>query len=187
MTRSCTHREVILAGSGGQGLVLCAILLAEAAMLDGLNVVQTQSYGIASRGGLSTAEVIIDRDEIVFQQVRSPDVVLALTEESARKFEGWAAKGVPLLYDSTLAAQRSGAHCRGAGFTQLANELGQPASVNILALGALVALVPVVSAASLQQAVRRHFKGAAAQANLEALAAGAALVAQPQALAGAAT
>lgn len=176
MTCSASHREVILAGSGGQGLVLSAILLAEAAMLDGMNVVQTQSYGIASRGGLSLAEVIIDREEIIFQQVRTPDAVLALTEESARKFDGWAAKGVPLLYDSTLAAGRSGEHCHGAAFTRVANELGQPASVNILALGALVALVPVVSAASLREAVRRHFGGAAGEANLQALAAGAALV-----------
>lgn len=185
MSRARSHREVILAGSGGQGLVLSAILLAEAAMLDGMNVVQTQSYGIASRGGLSTAEVIIDREEIIFQQVRSPDVVLALTQEAARKFEAWAAKGVPLLYDSTLVAERSGAQCHGAAFTRLANELGQPASVNILALGALVALAPVVSAGSLQEAVRRHFGAASSQANLQALAAGAALIAQPSALSGA--
>ena len=116
--------------------------------------------------------------------MRAPDVVLALTEESARKFEAWAAKGVPLLYDSTLAAERGGPQCHGAAFTRLANELGQPASVNILALGALVALMPVVSAGSLQEAVRRHFGGAAAQANLQALAAGAALMAQPRPLAG---
>jgi len=49
MTQSASHREVILAGSGGQGLILSAILLAEAAMLEGRNVVQTQSFGIATR------------------------------------------------------------------------------------------------------------------------------------------
>ena len=185
MTRSASHREVILAGSGGQGLVLSAILLAEAAMLDGMNVVQTQSYGIASRGGLSLAEVIMDREEIIFQQVRAPDAVLALTEETARKFEAWAAKGVPLLYDSTLAAQRSGEYCHGAAFTRLAIDLGHPGSVNILALGALVALTQVVSAASLQEAVRRHFDGAAGEDNLKVLAAGAALMAKRPALAGA--
>ena len=62
-----THHEFILAGTGGQGLILAGILLAEAAMLDGRNVVQTQSYGIASRGGLSLAEVIIDDDEFIFK------------------------------------------------------------------------------------------------------------------------
>lgn len=107
------HSEIILAGSGGQGLILSGILLAEAAMLEGKNVVQTQSYGIASRGGLSLAEVIVDDDEIIFQQVRVPDCVLALTEEAARKYDAWPARGVPMLYDSTLAAARSGEHCIG--------------------------------------------------------------------------
>lgn len=178
MNRSTSHREVILAGSGGQGLVLSAILLAEAAILDGRNVVQTQSYGIASRGGLSLAEVIIDRDEIIFQQVRSPDCVLALTEETARKYDAWAANGVPMVYDSTLAAARNGEHCHGYPFTRVAADMGHPGSVNILALGALVARSPVVSVDSLREAVRRRFGGAAAQINLQVLAAGALLGAQ---------
>ncbi len=107
------RREIILAGSGGQGLVLSAVLLAEAALLEGKNAVQTQSYGIASRGGLSLAEVIIDEAEIIFQQVRRPDCVLALTEEAAKKFESWAAEGVPIFYDSTLARERSGPNFHG--------------------------------------------------------------------------
>src|SRR3974390_858077 len=108
MKRSTSHREIILAGTGGQGLIVSGILLAEAAMLEGKNVAQTQSYGIASRGGLSLAEVVIDEEEIIFQQVRTPDCVLALTEEAAKKYEAWPAKGVPMLYDSTLAKARDG-------------------------------------------------------------------------------
>ena len=166
------HREVILAGSGGQGLVLSAILLAEAAMLEGRNVVQTQSYGIASRGGLSLAEVIIDDAEIIFQQVRHPDCVLALTEEATKKFEAWAARGVPVFYDSTLAAPRHGPNFHGHPFTQAASDLGNVGSVNILALGTLAAYTGMVAAESLQQLVRRRFGGAAARLNLEVLAAG---------------
>lgn len=176
MTSHRPHCEVILAGSGGQGLVLSAMLLAEAALLEGRNVVQTQSFGIATRGGLSLAEVIIDDDEIVFQQVRRPDAVLALTEEAARKYAAWTEQGVPLYYDSTLAAARSGTHVHGHPFTQLASELGQVGSVNILALGTLAARTGVVGAASLEQAVRRRFKGAAAELNLRVLAAGSELV-----------
>ena len=172
MTAAARHREVILAGSGGQGLVLSAMLLAEAALLEGRNVVQTQSFGIATRGGLSLAEVIIDDGEIVFQQVRRPDAVLALTEEAARKYESWTAQGVPLFYDSTLAAQRSGARVHGHPFTQLASDLGNVASVNILALGTLAERAGLVARASLEQVVQRRFKGAAAALNLKMLAAG---------------
>lgn len=172
MSVSASHREVVLAGSGGQGLVLSAILLGEAAMLEGRNVVQTQSFGIATRGGLSLAEVIIDDDEIVFQQVRRPDAVLALTEEAARKYDAWVAQGVPFFYDSTLAKPRSGVHCHGAPFTQLASDMGQAGSVNILALATVAERLRLVRAESLDAAVRQRFKGDAAGANLKMLEAG---------------
>jgi 2-oxoglutarate ferredoxin oxidoreductase subunit gamma len=166
------HREIILAGTGGQGLILSGIILAEAAMLEGKNVVQTQSYGIASRGGLSLAEVIIDSDEIIFPQVRTPDCVLALSEEAAKKYEAWAAKGVPLLYDSTLAVHRSGKNFIGRDFTRRASELGNAGSVNILALAAVAALTRAVRMASLESLIRKRFSGAALELNLKLLAAG---------------
>jgi 2-oxoglutarate ferredoxin oxidoreductase subunit gamma len=172
MNRPARHREIILAGSGGQGLILSAILLAEAAILEHKNVAQTQSYGIASRGGLSLAEVIIDEAEIVFQQVRRPDCVLALTEEAARKYESWAGKGVPIFYDSTLAEARTGPNFHGHAFTQMASDLGNVGSVNILALGAVVAHTKVVERASLEQLIRKRFTGAAVDLNLKVLAAG---------------
>ena len=166
------HSEIILAGTGGQGLILSGIILAEAAMLEGRNVVQTQSYGIASRGGLSLAEVIVDADEIIFQQVRAPDCVLALSEEAAKKYEAWAARGVPLLYDSTLAAARSGKNFIGRDFTRRASDLGNAGSVNILALAAVAALTRVVKMASLESLIRKRFRGAALELNLKLLAAG---------------
>jgi len=175
MNRQVNHREIILAGSGGQGLILSAILLAEAAILEHKNVAQTQSYGIASRGGLSLAEVIIDSAEIIFQQVRKPDCVLALTEEAAKKFESWAGKGVPIFYDSTLAQERSGPNFHGHAFTQMASDLGNVGSVNILALGTIVAQTRVVELASLEQLIRTRFSGAAAELNLKVLAAGGSL------------
>jgi 2-oxoglutarate ferredoxin oxidoreductase subunit gamma len=141
-------------------------------MLEGKNVVQTQSYGISSRGGLSLAEVIVDEDEIIFQQVRTPDCVLALTEEAARKYEPWATKGVTILYDSTLAAARSGENFLGCDFTRRASELGNASSVNILALAAVAAFTRVVKLASLESLLRKRFRGPALELNLKLLAAG---------------
>ena len=171
------HSEIILAGSGGQGLILSGIILAEAAILEGKNVVQTQSYGIASRGGLSLAEVIVDEDEIIFQQVRLPDCVLALTEEAAKKYESWAAKGVTLLYDSTLAAARVGPHFIGRDFTRRASDLGNAGSVNILALAAVAAFTRVVKIESLERLLKQRFRGPALELNLKLLAVGSELAA----------
>lgn len=177
MKRDGGHVEIVLAGSGGQGLILSGILLAEAAMREGRNVVQTQSYGIASRGGLSLAEVIVDDEEIVYQQVRSPDCVLALSEEAAKKYESWAARGVPILYDSTIVAARTGPGFIGRPFTQTASDLGSAGSVNILALAAVAALTGVVRVESLESLVRRNFRDAALATNLRMLAAGGELAA----------
>ena len=176
------HSEIILAGSGGQGLILSGIMLAEAAMLEGRNVVQTQSYGIASRGGLSLAEVIIDAEEIIFQQVRAPDCVLALSEEAAKKYESWAARGVPLLYDSTLAASRSAANCIGRDFTRRASDLGNAGSVNLLALAAVASYTGVVKLSTLESLVRKRFRGPALRQNLDMLAAGSELMSECVAL-----
>ncbi len=175
MTMAGKHTEIILAGTGGQGLILAGILLAEAAMREGRNVVQTQSYGIASRGGLSLAEVIVDDDEIIYQQVRRPDCVLALSEETATRFQGWAAKGVPVLYDSTIVAPRTAEHFIGRPFTQTASDLGSAGSVNIVALAAVAALTGVVLTSSLEALVRKNFRGKALELNLKMLAAGAEL------------
>ncbi|MCK7509861.1 MAG: thiamine pyrophosphate-dependent enzyme [Desulfobacterales bacterium] len=135
MTDEKKHFEVILAGTGGQGLILSGILLAEAAILEGKNVAQTQSYGIASRGGLSLAEVIIDTEEIIFQQVQTPDCILALTEEAAKKYEAWAAEGRA----DPLRQHPGESPGRRPNFTAMPSprrqaDLGSEGSVNILAL-----------------------------------------------------
>ena len=168
--------EVILAGSGGQGLVLAGIMLGEAAMLEGKVVAQTQTYEAATRGGFSMAEVIIDRREIVYQQVQDPDIVLTLTEETLEKYASFAEKGVPVYYDSTLARSRVGPNLTGYPFTKIASDLGKVTAANILALGSLIATVPMVKAESLAQVIRRRFKGNALELNLRALQTGIELV-----------
>lgn len=172
MTDENKHFEIILAGTGGQGLVVSGILLAEAAILEGKKVVQTQSYGIASRGGLSLAEVIIDVEEVIFEHVQQPDCILVLTEEAARKYEAWAAKGVPVIYDSTLVHARTYPNFYGYDFIQTAIDLRNELSVNILALGTVVAKTGVVKLETLEKVIRKRFKDSAVEMNLKALRAG---------------
>lgn len=168
--------EVILAGSGGQGLVLSGIMLGEAAIREGKVVVQTQSYGIASRGGLSLAEVIIDQEEIIYQQVQAPDMILTLTEEALEKYAALAEKGVAIFYDTTLAKARVGANLSGYPFTRIASNLGNVGSVNILSLGAMVAALPMIRLESLAEVIRKRFRGKALETNLQMLEAGADLI-----------
>jgi 2-oxoglutarate ferredoxin oxidoreductase subunit gamma len=171
-----TRYEVILAGSGGQGLVLAGIMLGEAAMQEGRVVCQTQTYEAATRGGFSMAEVVIDREEILFQQVQHPDIVLVLTEESMEKFARYAQEGAPVFYDTTLVKPCKRKNIEGYPFTQIASDLGNVASVNVLALGAIIARVPVVKRASMEDVLKSRFRGTALELNLHAFAEGARLL-----------
>lgn len=164
-----THAEIVLAGSGGQGLVVSGIMLAEAAMLEGKNVVQTTSYGIATRGGFSMAEVIIDTGEILFQQVRRVDLALVLTEEAMEKFHGAAEAGAWVFYDTTLMKPRRGGRMLGRPFTGMAGDLGRTNMANVIALGAMAGVTGMVRASSLADVVESRFSGKAREMNLKAL------------------
>jgi len=161
--------EVIMAGSGGQGLVVSGIMLAEAAILEEKNVVQTVSYGIASRGGFSMAEVIIDKDEIIFQQVQQPDVVLILTEEAMEKFHALADQGTSIFYDATLLKKRKDKRFYGQPFTELAAELGHVGTANVIALGYIAQVTGVIKIDSLAEVIRNRFSGNVQNMNLNAL------------------
>ncbi|MBP1748020.1 MAG: PorG [Deltaproteobacteria bacterium] len=168
--------EVVLAGTGGQGLIVSAMLLAEGAIREGKNAVQTQSYGIAARGGLSIAELIIDTEEIIFQQVQKPDVILALTENATERFAVFAERGALIFFDTTCLTDREGTNFWGFPFTKLASGLGRPGAANLIALGAMVARTGLIRMDSLIPVVSETFPKAAV-ANIEALRLGENLVA----------
>ena len=72
--------ELRLGGSGGQGIILTGIILAEAAISMGKNAIQSQSYGPEARGGASKSEIIVSDKEIYFTKVNKPNLFLALTQ-----------------------------------------------------------------------------------------------------------
>jgi 2-oxoglutarate ferredoxin oxidoreductase subunit gamma len=158
--------EIILAGSGGQGLMLIARVLGLDAILEGKNIVQTQSIlGDSQRGGLSVAELLIDPEEIVFQQVEQPDVILALGDMSIKKY-GKTPAQIAFLYESSLADLGQRSDLYAIPFAELATEHGYAA--NMIALGLIVALAGPVSLDSLEKAIRQSFSEAPAAKNLAA-------------------
>lgn len=94
--------EMRLSGSGGQGVILAAIIFADAALEDGLNAIQTQSYGPEARGGASKAEVIISKAEIKYPKVVKNDVLLALTQKSYDKYIASLDKDGILVVDESV-------------------------------------------------------------------------------------
>jgi 2-oxoglutarate ferredoxin oxidoreductase subunit gamma len=170
--------EIRLSGSGGQGLILAAVILAEAAVSLGKEVVQSQSYGPEARGGASQAAVIISDDEIDYPEVESADLTLCLSQPAFDKFAPQTRPGGLVLYDSGLVSPESieGVRLLGLPFTQTAqSQAGTPMAANVVSLGAIMALMPAVGRQALADSVSKRLPAQLVQANLKALAAGAAL------------
>lgn len=152
-------------------MVLSGRVLGQAAILEGKNVVQTQcSYGDSQRGGLSVSEIIVDSGEIIFQQVRRPDIILALSERAIKKYAN-AGLGATVLYDSTVLDLGEGEFLHAIPFSELAAKL-EAGAANMIALGAIIALTEVVSFDSLAKSLRQSFAEASAIANIESVRAG---------------
>lgn len=147
--------EIRLSGSGGQGLILGGIILAEAAIMDDKNAIQSQSYGPEARGGASKAEVIISDEEINYPKVGYCDLLLCLTKTSCDKYIDTLKEGGILLIDDEIPVpDRKDIKIHSVPITKTAIEkLNKPMVANIVALGAIVELTNVVSKESLEKAV----------------------------------
>ena len=165
--------EIRLAGSGGQGLILAGIILAEAAgVYDGKFVCQTQSYGPEARGGASKAEVVISDAPIDYPKAIQPDVLLALNQKSLEAFSADLKPGGLLLVDADLVKEAPAGRVLALPFTRIARELGRAMAANIVALGALAQLTGAVSLESLTAAVLARVPKGTEDLNRQALAAG---------------
>lgn len=167
--------EVRLAGTGGQGVILASIILAEAAAIGaGLNVTQTQSYGPEARGGASKAEVILADGDIDYPKVIQADLLLAMSQEACDKYgrdvkpEGW------LIVDADN-VKRVPPHPRTVRvpITRIAEqELGLRITANIVSLGVIVGLTRVVPQEAMLKAVEKRAPPGTKEINLRAFETG---------------
>ncbi|KAF0216275.1 MAG: 2-oxoglutarate ferredoxin oxidoreductase subunit [Geobacteraceae bacterium] len=149
--------EIRFSGAGGQGLILAGVIMAEAASIyEGIQAVQSQSYGPEARGGASKSEVIISENPIDYPKVTKCDALLALTQEACDKYSHDLKEGGVLLIDSDLIHREPQGNFKVTKFniTNTAkNEIGREIVTNIVALGAMVALTGVVSKENAEKAV----------------------------------
>lgn len=174
-------QELRLTGSGGQGLILAGIILAEAALLDGKNVVQSQSYGPEARGGASKSEVIISEKDINYPKVEKCDIMLALTQDSYDKYIDSLKPGGVLVIDSSIEVESS---CDDVKIVMVPildtakEKIGKSMVANIVALGSLYELTKVVSKESLIEAVTGRVPRGTEELNKKALSEGFNLILQ---------
>lgn len=167
-------KQIRLSGSGGQGVITAAIIMAEAAVREGKEAVQSQSYGPEARGGASKAEVIISDQPIYHPKVTTPDIVLALTQQAADKYYGDLPKEGILIVDEDLVPNvPEHPHVIKVPITRLAVEtLGKTLFSNIIALGLLVKVSGIVEFDTIQKAVAGRVPPATIEKNMQALKVG---------------
>lgn len=149
------QKEIRLSGSGGQGLILAGIILAEAAILDGKNTIQSQSYGPEARGGASKAEVIISDNVINYPKVRNCDLMLSLTQVACDKYISQLnAGGILIIDDSIEKPNRNDITVYKLPIIKTAaTDIGRIMVSNIVALGALNGISNIVNENSLKKAI----------------------------------
>lgn len=161
--------QIVLAGTGGQGLILGGVTLAKAAVLEGKNAVQTQTYGIQSRGGYSQSEVIISDGDIYFPKCDRPDLVLVLSQQGYDRYRGNVSDECIILYDQDAVRSKNRLHDIGYPFSAKIMGLGNEKAINSLFLGSVLKLCPVVAKGSLAKVLENSLPAKILAVNLKAL------------------
>ncbi|MGD2144591.1 MAG: 2-oxoacid:acceptor oxidoreductase family protein [Anaerolineae bacterium] len=170
MAKRC---EVRLAGTGGQGAILAGIILAEAAIREGKNVVQTQSYGPEARGGASRSEIVVSDGEIHYPKVLEPDITLCMSQEACDRYGDQTRRGGLLILDTDHVNRAPATSAVHLPLTSLARDItGRAITANVVALGLLAGLTGIVSRESLGGAVRARAPEGTEELNLKAMGAG---------------
>jgi 2-oxoglutarate ferredoxin oxidoreductase subunit gamma len=150
----------VFSGSGGQGIVTAAIILAETAVLrEGLEATQTQSYGPEARGGATRAEVIIADSPIRYPKVIQPNVLSCLTQEAYNKYSGIIRPGGILLSDNRFVKPEKKVDARQFSlpiYDYVIRGVGRPVVFNICMLGVVVGITQIVKVESVMQSLEAH-------------------------------
>ena len=146
------HEEVIMAGTGGQGIMIMGQLLAHAAMHENRQVVWLPSYGPEARGGTADCTVIVSSEEIGSPITATPDTLIGMHQFLFSKFQPSVKPGGTLVINSSLidvSTLRDDCRTLLIPANQIAEEVGNGRAANMVILGAYTALTGIVAIESL--------------------------------------
>ncbi len=150
MTINHLYEEVIIAGFGGQGIILAGRLLAQTAMKAGKEVTYIPSYGAEMRGGTANCMVVLADEPIACPLVGNPDSLIVMNKASLNKFAPRLKTGGLLIMNSSLIDERpeldDSIDIVAVPANDLAVELGSVRSANMVALGAYLQRKGLLSA-----------------------------------------
>lgn len=168
--------RMVFTGSGGQGVITAAIILAEAAVIhENLTAVQTQVYGAAARGGATRSDVIISKEQINFPKVIQPNVLICLTQEAYNKFSPIIRPGGLLITDSRYVVTQRKVDANQQElpiFESVMQKIGKPIVFNICMLGAVIRLTEIVRPESILKVLKTRIPSGFLDINEQSLSIG---------------
>ena len=172
--------EVRISGIGGQGVVLAGQILGRAAVYDGKNVVQTQSYGAEARGSTAKSEVIFSNNKIGFLAVRKCDILVAMSQTAVDKHLKDLKENGVLIIDSSMVKKipETKAKIFKIPATETAEKtFGIKICANMIMLGALTNLTKIVSKEAMIKVIEETVSVKTIKTNLNAFKKGLTLAA----------
>jgi 2-oxoglutarate ferredoxin oxidoreductase subunit gamma len=167
--------EIILAGIGGQGLLLAGLILGDsAAIAEGKHATQIESYAPLARGGASKSEIIISDEEIDYPHIRKADILVALAQDAYSSSIRQVKPEGLVIIDSDLVNNIDNNHKHlSLGLTDIAKEsTGKPFTVSIVALGVLARITGLISLPSLLNSINSRAPNGTEDINRKAAEAG---------------
>jgi len=178
MIMNKVEEKVIIAGFGGQGVMLMGQILSYTATAQDLNTVWIPSYGLETRGGTANCSVTISKEMINSPVIANPDTVIAMNEPSLRKFEPKLVKdGIALVNTSLIKdyEYRKDIKVIEIDINKIALDIGNLKVANMVMLGAYLEVTKVFEEAAIHEIFTKIFTGNKAQLielNKQALSAG---------------
>ncbi|MBI5323828.1 MAG: 2-oxoacid:acceptor oxidoreductase family protein [Ignavibacteriae bacterium] len=157
-------------GFGGQGIILSGVIFGWAAILNGKNAIQTQSYGSSARGGACKCDVII-QDSYIYELVPTGnDILVAFSQPAFEKYKNSLLKNGLLFYDSDLVRTDSfESNSFSISATDLAfKEFGQKLFANIIMLGFINSKTKLINAEAIEESIRQYVPSKFADTNINA-------------------
>ncbi len=168
--------RMVFSGSGGQGVITAAILIAEAAVLyENLIAVQSQTYGPEARGGATRSDVIISDSNINYPKVLQPNVLVCLTQEAYNLFYPIIRPGGLLISDTRFVKTEKKVDAQQREFPMyrtVMDKIGKPIVFNICMLGAVISLTDLVKSESIIKVLENRIPSSFLEMNRKALSLG---------------
>ncbi len=168
------RKDIRIAGSGGQGVIVMAMLMANAyGLFEGLEIAQTQSYGAAARGGACQASLVVSDKPIGFIEVDNADILVAFNEVSFKTFITRINPNAVIFVDSTYISKDKYEDLPNAVYaldvTNIAEHQFKPFMANVIMLGFVAAILKDVDIRSIESAIKERLPGKMQEMNLAAL------------------